>query len=756
MIERPAIRWLLLWLALSLFAYREAAAEEYPATRVWFRCMTAGPSWPAVKARELDRIRRFVRAGAKGAETVDLNDVARLLDQAHGHPVRVKSVQGALCCASLLLMVAKHRLQFRVEEALHVSEAQWTDERQRLIDGLADDVGIERALLQSEHSRLSQTLLRLRADRTVALDPQTVHDLWKASHVSASTWLRAIMRSVRRKRHPAGGRALQTMVAAGVMLKTFDLDDKRAAARLESLRDELVRSKRRPNHSIRVKYLLRIVPDLGFRLVQLAMTADADLWQSTAARKLDDFLFAACVPDDPLYAEHYRAAMELLEQCRHSDSPRSVLTRNTMAPLQQAVFAQLLAIVDVGPATKNAHVEWGTGWFVALLVFGLLHPAWRRGTRALVERAIPRCARLGRIATGIIYWTVCLELMARFIVHNSILFARLAGSDDVYRRLEIAVDFANMTSQRPVMKWHPVLGWVTKGNLRHAFDSGSEINTNAQGIRGTIEYASQPRAGTTRILMLGDSFTFGVEEGDDQTVASCLGRKMPSVEVINMGVAGYGLDQIALFYEQVARRYRASVVVLNFVCLDRSRDEHLYTSAAKPRFRLEDGKLRLEGVPVPEPSEILSAVSMESHLLALTRILTSNHRWDSEVTTDDPTLTAAIVERLWDDIRKNGAQPVVVYLPVAQELEGKAPPQSGSVHDLCRAHNVPFCDVTQAMLDGMNEGTVRQQLRVPYHYTVSEASVASDEIAEFLTREGLIPAGAIRDSGSQSDRAAVP
>ena len=69
-----------------------------------------------------------------------------------------------------------------------------------------------------------------------------------------------------------------------------------------------------------------------------------------------------------------------------------------------------------------------------------------------------------------------------------------------------------------------------------------DIRTNRYGLRGPDPVIPKP-AGVTRLLMLGDSFTFGFPVRDDQTfshvIESGLRARGRQVEVINGGVSGY-------------------------------------------------------------------------------------------------------------------------------------------------------------------------------------------------------------------------
>jgi len=83
----------------------------------------------------------------------------------------------------------------------------------------------------------------------------------------------------------------------------------------------------------------------------------------------------------------------------------------------------------------------------------------------------------------------------------------------------------------------------------HEFDV--TIRTNRYGLRGPDPVIPKP-AGVIRVLMLGDSFTFGFPVHDEETFCALIERELQSrgypVEVINGGVSGYAptLEYISL------------------------------------------------------------------------------------------------------------------------------------------------------------------------------------------------------------------
>ncbi|HET9372944.1 MAG TPA: SGNH/GDSL hydrolase family protein [Vicinamibacterales bacterium] len=113
---------------------------------------------------------------------------------------------------------------------------------------------------------------------------------------------------------------------------------------------------------------------------------------------------------------------------------------------------------------------------------------------------------------------------------------------------------------------------VRSWTIHHAMRPGYEqptTHTNSFGLRSP-EVAVPKPAGTYRILLLGDSFTFGFQAPDDEVFARRLEVKLRSVpewsntEVVNAGVLSYCPLLEFLQYRHQLHVLEADLVILNF------------------------------------------------------------------------------------------------------------------------------------------------------------------------------------------------
>jgi hypothetical protein len=104
--------------------------------------------------------------------------------------------------------------------------------------------------------------------------------------------------------------------------------------------------------------------------------------------------------------------------------------------------------------------------------------------------------------------------------------------------------------------------------------AGVPVHINALGFRDTREYSLDKPANTFRILVLGDSVTFGHGALDDTTYPYLLEQRLkawrPDInwQVWNLGVPGYNTRQELAYLERVGPRYRPDLVVVGFFLND--------------------------------------------------------------------------------------------------------------------------------------------------------------------------------------------
>jgi len=164
--------------------------------------------------------------------------------------------------------------------------------------------------------------------------------------------------------------------------------------------------------------------------------------------------------------------------------------------------------------------------------------------------------------------------------------------------------------------YDPALGWVPSPGKK-----GTLYVNNAGSIRVASEgdpIAFVPRPGVLRIAIFGDSFTYGYEVGFKDTwgaqLENILKEQGIDAQVLNFGVPGYGMDQAYLRWKKEGYRYAPEIVIFGLLGDDVSRNANLlpqirdlpkWPPLFKPRFILENDRLKLVNSPTPDPQKVV-------------------------------------------------------------------------------------------------------------------------------------------------------
>ncbi len=266
---------------------------------------------------------------------------------------------------------------------------------------------------------------------------------------------------------------------------------------------------------------------------------------------------------------------------------------------------------------------------------------------------------------------VFLEVVARCVLAFLPIQARFPNGDyvsDILWRKEWAQRHRGARGEAALgfdyARHDPILGWRLKPGLKDlpAFKN-KVISSNSKGIRGKREFPYERVPGKRRIVLLGDSFTFGTEVSDSETYAWYLQELMPDVEVINMGVFGYGFDQMLLYLRQEGVKYRPDIVMLGYLPIDSGRSLLSFRDFAKPQFVFKKGELVLRHVPVPSPDQVLSREPWRLRfldLLALAKRMIDVKAGDYYK--DEDKVNRVLLTELVRAARAIGAVPVFAYL----------------------------------------------------------------------------------------------
>lgn len=198
---------------------------------------------------------------------------------------------------------------------------------------------------------------------------------------------------------------------------------------------------------------------------------------------------------------------------------------------------------------------------------------------------------------------------------------------------------------------------------------------------------SDRRKAAARVLLLGDSFTYGQGVNDEQTFASVLEQRLSQGEspiaVVNAGNPAQGTDYALRFFESVGRDLKPDVTVLGFYANDFRDNERtstaLYRVSAdgtltERRFRARTDRVSLRG-------SLYRWIVARSHLANLGRTVILRVRegggpsgfprdvYEGYVTEKNKGLTQIFLHRLVKVVREAQSDLLIVYFPTADEVK---------------------------------------------------------------------------------------
>jgi hypothetical protein len=167
----------------------------------------------------------------------------------------------------------------------------------------------------------------------------------------------------------------------------------------------------------------------------------------------------------------------------------------------------------------------------------------------------------------------------------------------------------------------PELGWCPRAN-----GGAGEFRYDWAGSRiARAPLAREKRPGVKRIVAMGDSFVLGIEVGAHESFCAELEDELSSIEIANLGVGSYGVDQALLRWRRDGRKLSGDEVWLGILPSVATRAVTAYLPAMrhwspsiafKPRFVIDDeNELTLVPNPAPTLERMLVLLSSQTEFL---------------------------------------------------------------------------------------------------------------------------------------------
>lgn len=279
----------------------------------------------------------------------------------------------------------------------------------------------------------------------------------------------------------------------------------------------------------------------------------------------------------------------------------------------------------------------------------------------------------------------------------------------------------------PMLQGDPDLGWVPRPGVRD--EGGATVTTNAQGFRATSPVPDRAPEGKRRVVVIGDSFSFGTDGDDAWIFPVQLMQRRPDLDVVDLGAPGYGLDQVLLRYRRDARPLHPDHLVVCVHELLIARPMSDFFLYAKPIVRAEDGVFEPEGLPLPPEASLWSEVAWTPHLLYAAQ-MAQWARWSR--TRGFEALRRArsegILHQLAEEARADGVTPVLAWCETPWHIDAA---RSGAWSWAACPPNAVCADTTAALRAERDAGN---DLQRGSHWSEAGHRAVATVLAEAVPR----------------------
>lgn len=287
-----------------------------------------------------------------------------------------------------------------------------------------------------------------------------------------------------------------------------------------------------------------------------------------------------------------------------------------------------------------------------------------------------------------------------------------------------------------------------------------ELNTNSQGIRDSREFDPAKSDETARVVLLGDSFAIGYGVNYEESVPALLEARLAQelkrpVEIINLGVSGFGTAEELIALQERGWQYEPDLVLVYWHAGDPA------DNVRSNLFKLkEEGLVRSNDsyLPAVEIREFLFSFSAyrwiaeHSHFYSWVRDFAGKHvksLLETMRSAPEPIvrqegipqrikLTLALLERIRTEARSHGAGMLILEIPVrVDRTTFKSTFPSEAAESLGFAFDV--VNPTPAFQE--HEGKKIYWEKSHGHWTPLGASCVAAELADRILEDGLLSHG---------------
>lgn len=282
-----------------------------------------------------------------------------------------------------------------------------------------------------------------------------------------------------------------------------------------------------------------------------------------------------------------------------------------------------------------------------------------------------------------------------FLLFNLLAVAAIFLLCEGLASLILAAQHTSLTppvAERQHTRYDAELGWVNEPNvtIKDMYGPGLDLQINGQGFRNSQDFPPDIPAGQKRLICSGDSFTLGYGVDNYNNWCALLDSINPRWETVNMGQGGYGFDQAYLWYQRDGVNLAHNLHLFAFITRDFERmQQPEFLGYGKPLLKVEDDKLIVTNVPVPQRAFYVPWLTQNSEALKQLRLVQLFSQFfqpaaptESAPAADPQLVVTKIIEDLQRLNQANDSTLVLVYLPTWGDYD----PAQAAATEAWRAH----------------------------------------------------------------------
>ncbi len=314
--------------------------------------------------------------------------------------------------------------------------------------------------------------------------------------------------------------------------------------------------------------------------------------------------------------------------------------------------------------------------------------------------------------------------------------------------------FAYCSGESTRERFHPDLGWTAT--------PGSDLFMKVFREDGWRRYTHDDagfrvmdRSGVEEVVVLGDSYTYGINVDNADTYAARLDAWLPETAFRNYAIEGFGTAQALSTYRTFAAGRGHKAIILGY-CLHNDLFDNMLDMQEKPKYEIVDGLAELVRRPVQTPMKRLKklVLSLRAHSKVASNLVIWMRtmrlkRFVESMSTDEAVLeraaelTRALLRTLARDAQADGADMLLLVLPYRHTQDWQEPLdalQRRIIRDVADSEpNVSVLDLGQGAF-----ATAEAQARPLYglrdiHFSPWGQYVASKAVMGWLQERGIAP-----------------